>query len=227
MIILNEIMDTMSQEKRAILLNRIAFRQKARSSVDAITPKIVKQPNHYASEVNKRALKSNIKKYGIKAFDLPFDYLRDNEDIVEQDGKHIGDQYKKLTMKKLEKIKAQQDKSNQDSSPNNTSIPKTESPKDTSKPPKVEAPKNTTSKPPKVEASNTGKPPKVEVPKTANNKSFMSRHGGKVALGVGVGAAAAYGIHKYRQNKKKKEEEARRQAELASQKKTGLRRFFK
>ena len=41
MIILNEIMDTMSQEKRAILLNRIAFRQKARSSVDAITPKIV------------------------------------------------------------------------------------------------------------------------------------------------------------------------------------------
>ena len=217
----------MSQEKRAILLNRIAFRQKARSSVDAITPKIVKQPNHYASEVNKRALKSNIKKYGIKAFDLPFDYLRDNEDIVEQDGKHIGDQYKKLTMKKLEKIKAQQDKSNQDSSPNNTSIPKTESPKDTSKPPKVEAPKNTTSKPPKVEASNTGKPPKVEVPKTANNKSFMSRHGGKVALGVGVGAAAAYGIHKYRQNKKKKEEEARRQAELASQKKTGLRRFFK
>ena len=206
----------MSQEKRAILLNRIAFRQKARSSVDAITPKIVKQPNHYASEVNKRALKSNIKKYGIKAFDLPFDYLRDNEDIVEQDGKHIGDQYKKLTMKKLEKIKAQQNKSNQDSSPNNTSIPKTESPKDTSKPPKVEAPKNTTSKPPKVEASKT------------SNKSFMGRHGGKVALGIGVGTAAAYGIHKYRQNKKKKEEEeARRQAELASQKKTGIKRFFK
>ena len=216
MIILNEIMDTMSQEKRAILLNRIAFRQKARSSVDAITPKIVKQPNHYASEVNKRALKSNIKKYGIKAFDLPFDYLRDNEDIVEQDGKHIGDQYKKLTMKKLEKIKAQQDKSNQDSSPNNTSIPKTESPKDTSKPPKIEAPKNTTSKPPKVES-----------PKTANNKSFMSRHGGKVALGIGVGTAAAYGIHKYKQNKKKKEEEARRQAEAEAKKKTGIKRFFK
>ena len=220
MIILNEIMDTMSQEKRAILLNRIAFRQKARSSVDAITPKIVKQPNHYASEVNKRALKSNIKKYGIKAFDLPFDYLRDNEDIVEQDGKHIGDQYKKLTMKKLEKIKVQQDKSNQDSSPNNTSIPKTESPKDTSKPPKIEAPKNTTSKPPKVES-----------PKTANNKSFMSRHGGKVALGIGVGTAAAYGIHRYKKKKKEEarrqaEAEAKRQAELASQKKTGMKRFF-
>ena len=216
MIILNEIMDTMSQEKRAILLNRIAFRQNARSSVDTITPKTVKQPNHYASEVNKRALKSNIKKYGIKAFDLPFDYLRDNEDIVEQDGKHIGDQYKKLTMKKLEKIKAQQDKSNQDSSPNNTSIPKTESPKDTSKPPKVEAPKNTTSKPPKVEASKT------------SNKSFMGRHGGKVALGIGATAAAAYGIHKYRQNKKKKEEEARRQAEAESQNKksSGFKRFL-
>ena len=221
MIILNEIMDTMSQEKRAILLNRIAFRQKARSSVDAITPKIVKQPNHYASEVNKRALKSNIKKYGIKAFDLPLDYLRDNEDIAEQDGKHIGDQYKRLTMKKVEKIKAQQDKSNQDNSSSNTSIPKTESPKDTSKPPKIESPKT------------TSKPPKVEVPNNTNNKSFMSRHGGKVALGVGIGTAAAYGIHKYRQNKKKEEArrqaeaEAKRQAELASQKKTGIKRFFK
>ena len=236
MIILNEIMDTMSQEKRAILLNRIAFRQKARSSVDAITPKIVKQPNHYASEVNKRALKSNIKKYGIKAFDLPFDYLRDNEDIIEQDGKHIGDQYKKLTMKKLEKIKVQQDKSNQDSSPNNTSIPKTEAPKSTSTPPRQEAlksnglqiaaPRSNSTPPPRQEAPrSTNKPPRQEAPKS--NDSWLSRNKGKVALGIGVGTAAAYGIHKYRQNKKKKEEEARRQAEAEAQKKTGIKRFFK
>ena len=224
MIILNEIMDTMSQEKRAILLNRIAFRQKARSSVDAITPKIVKQPNHYASEVNKRALKSNIKKYGIKAFDLPFDYLRDNEDIIEQDGKHIGDQYKKLTMKKLEKIKVQQDKSNQDSSPNNTSIPKTEAPKSTSTPPRQEALKSNGLQ---IAAprSNSTPPPRQEAPKS--NDSWLSRNKGKVALGIGVGTAAAYGIHKYRQNKKKKEEEARRQAEAEAQKKTGIKRFFK
>ena len=100
--------------------------------------------------------------------------------------------------------------------------------------PEVEAPK-TTAKPPKIETpKSTGKPPKVEVPKTTNNKSFMSRHGGKVALGIGVGTAAAYGIHRYKKNKKKKEEarrqaeaEAKRQAELASQKKTGIKRFFK
>ena len=86
--------------------------------------------------------------------------------------------------------------------------------------------------------SNSTPPPRLEAPKsnsrlqiaapTPNNGSWFSRNKGKVALGIGVGTAAAYGIHKYRQNKKKKkEEEARRQAELASQKESSSRRFFK
>ena len=70
------------------------------------------------------------------------------------------------------------------------------------------------------------KPPKI-APNPKPNSSWFGRNKGKVALGVGVGTAAAYGIHKYRQNKKKKEEEeARRKAEEA-QKKTGIKRFFK
>ena len=133
--------------------------------------------------------------------------------------------------------------------------PKIESPKDTSKPitingrkvqrrslgtgrkkqvpntPEVEAP-TSTSKPVmingrKVQKRSLGVGRKKQVPNTTTNGSWFGRNKGKVALGIGVGTAAAYGIHKYRKNKKKKEEEARRQAELASQKKTGIKRFFK
>ena len=106
----------------------------------------------------------------------------------------------------------------------------------TNRPPRQDAPN--TNRPPRPEAPNTNRPPRRKTrlfdskpPKIAPNPkpngSWFGRNKGKVALGIGVGTAAAYGIHKYRQNKKKKEEEARRQAELASQKKTGIKRFFK
>ena len=78
----------------------------------------------------------------------------------------------------------------------------------------------------KVQKRSLGTGRKKQVPNTTTtNGSWFGRNKGKVALGIGVGTAAAYGIHKYRQNKKKKEEEARRQAEEA-QKKTGIKRFF-
>ena len=107
-----------------------------------------------------------------------------------------------------------------------------EAPKTNSQP--VQTPK-TNSQP--VQTPNTNRPPRRKTrlfdskppkiaPNPKPNDSWLSKNKGKVALGVGVGTAAAYGIHKYRQNKKKKEEEARRQAELASQKKTGIKRFF-
>ena len=130
----------------------------------------------------------------------------------------------------------------------NEQPPRPEAPKTNSQPPRPEAPK-TNSQPPRQDAPNTNRPPRPEAPNTNRpprrktrlfdskppkiapnpkpNGSLFGRNKGKVALGIGVGTAAAYGIHKYRQNKKKKEEEARRQAELASQKKTGIKRFFK
>ena len=117
----------------------------------------------------------------------------------------------------------------------NEQPPRPEAPKTNSQPPRLEAPK-TNSQP--VQTPNTNRPPRRKTrlfdskppkiaPNPKPNDSWLSKNKGKVALGIGVGTAAAYGIHKYRQNKKKKEEEARRQAELASQKKTGIKRFFK
>ena len=108
--------------------------------------------------------------------------------------------------------------------------PEVEAPKTTSKPLKVETPKDT-SKPimingRKVQKRSLGTGRKKQVPNTTTTGSWFGRNKGKVALGIGATAAAAYGIHRYRKNKKKKEEEARRQAELASQKKTGIKKFF-
>ena len=68
MIILNEIMDTMSKEKRAIILDRITHRQKMRNATDESGK--YKQLNRHASEVGKRALESNIKKYGTLAIEI-------------------------------------------------------------------------------------------------------------------------------------------------------------
>ena len=116
----------------------------------------------------------------------------------------------------------------------NSQPPRPEAPKTNSQPLRLEAPKTNsqpvqtpnTNRPPRRKTSLfDSKPPKI-APNPKPNGSWLSKNKGKVALGVCVGTAAAYGIHKYRQNKKKKEEEARRQAELASQKKTGLKRFF-
>ena len=99
--------------------------------------------------------------------------------------------------------------------------PAPKAPQDTSKPITINGKK--------VQKRSLGTGKKKQVPNTTttNGSSWFGRNKGKVALGIGVGTAAAYGIHRYRQNKKKKEEEeARRQAEEA-QKKTGLKRFFK
>ena len=116
MIILNEIMDTMSKGKRAIILDRIRFRQNARSLVD-VSGKY-KQLNRHASEVGKRALKSNKKKYGIKASDLPDDYCDHMISTMFKDTDHVNNQYNKLLDKKF--TLNRQNKSNQDSSSNNT-----------------------------------------------------------------------------------------------------------
>ena len=92
--------------------------------------------------------------------------------------------------------------------------PEVEAPKTTSKPPKIETTKDT-SKPitingRKVQKRSLGTGRKKQVPNTTTTGSWFGRNKGKVALGIGVGTAAAYGIHKYRQNKKKKEEEEAR-----------------
>ena len=100
--------------------------------------------------------------------------------------------------------------------------PAPKAPKDTSKPITINGKK--------VQKRSLGTGRKKQVPNTTNTTtttgSWFGRNKGKVALGIGVGTAAAYGIHRYRQNKKKKEEEDRRQAELASQKKTGIKKIF-